>query len=109
VDETDPFLTVDEVGAMLRLNPRRGGMIDRGELAAVRVGSRRARIRRSALDQFIAENAAMMGPNVEDARTEFDGALEAVQPRLTTASWCRRSSDWPRPPRNWPEPFHGGT
>lgn len=80
VDETDPFLTVDEVAAMLRLNPQTvRNTIDRGELAAVRVGPRRVRIRKSALDRFIAESAAMMGPSVEDARAEFDAALEAVQ------------------------------
>lgn len=32
-----------------------------------------------ALDQFIAESAAMMGPSEEEARGEFDAALAAVQ------------------------------
>jgi hypothetical protein len=51
----------------------------RGELAAVRVGPRRVRFRRSALDRFIAESAATMGPSVTDARAECDAALAAVQ------------------------------
>ncbi len=80
MDEADPFLTVDEVVAILRLNPQTvRNTIDRGELAAVRVGPRRVRIRRSALDQFIAESAAMMGPSVQDARAEFEAALQAVR------------------------------
>lgn len=80
MDETDPFLTVDEVASMLRLNPQTvRNTIDRGELAAVRVGPRRVRVRKSALDRFIAESAALMGPSVEDARAEFDAALAAVQ------------------------------
>ena len=45
--------------------------IDRGELEAVRVGPRRVRIRKSALDRWIAESAAMMGPTMEQARAEF--------------------------------------
>jgi excisionase family DNA binding protein len=80
VDESDPFLTVDEVAAMLRLNPQTvRNTIERGELAAVRVGPRRVRVRRSALDAWIAESGVMMGPSVEEAQAEFDAALVAVQ------------------------------
>jgi excisionase family DNA binding protein len=80
VNEEDPFLTVDEVAAMLRLNPQTvRNTIDRGELAAVRVGPRRVRVRKSALDRFIAESSAMMGPTVEEARAEFDAALASLQ------------------------------
>ena len=80
MDEADPFLTVDEVAAMLRINPQTvRNTIDRGELAAVRVGPRRVRVRRSALDAWIAESGVMMGPSVEEAQAEFDAALAAVQ------------------------------
>ena len=80
VDESDPFLTVDEVAAMLRLNPQTvRNTIERGELAAVRVGPRRVRVRSSALDAWIAESGVMMGPSVEEAQAEFDAALVAVQ------------------------------
>lgn len=65
---------------MLRINQQIvRNTIDWGELAAVRVGPRRVRIRQSDLDRFIAESAAMMGPNEEHARAEFDAAQAAVQ------------------------------
>ena len=65
---------------MLRINPQTvRNTIDRGELAAVRVGPRRVRVRRSALDAWIAESGVMMGPSVEEAQAEFDAALAAVQ------------------------------
>ena len=64
---------------MLRLNPQTvRNTIERRELAAVRVGPRRVRVRRSALDAWIAESGVMMGPSVEEAQAEFDAAL-AVQ------------------------------
>jgi excisionase family DNA binding protein len=80
VDEADPFLTVAEVAAMLRINQQTvRNTIERGELAAVRVGPRRVRVRKSALDAWIAESAVMMGPSVGEAQAEFDAALAAVK------------------------------
>ena len=66
---------------MLRLNRRTSARntIDRGELAAVRVGPHRVRIRKSDLDRWIAESAASMVPTEEQARTEFETAQAAVQ------------------------------
>ena len=50
-----PFLTVDDVAEMLQLNRHAvRNYIDPGELAAVRVGKRRIRIRRSAVEAFLA-------------------------------------------------------
>jgi excisionase family DNA binding protein len=52
----DEFLTVDEVATMLKLNPQTvRNMIDRAELPALRVGSRRVRDMRSDLDAFLAK------------------------------------------------------
>jgi excisionase family DNA binding protein len=51
----DEFLTVAEIAELLKLNQHTiRNMIDRGELAAVRVGARRVRVRRSDLDRFLA-------------------------------------------------------
>ena len=86
MDEADPFLTVDEVAAMLRINPQTvRNTIERGELAAVRVGPRRVRVRKSALDAWIAESGVMMGPSPEEAQAEFDAALAAVQAAADSA------------------------
>ena len=51
----DPLLTVEDVAAALGLNQQTiRNYIDDGVLPAVRVGNRRVRIRRSALDAFVA-------------------------------------------------------
>src|SRR5690348_6935011 len=55
----DALLTVAEVAAELKINQQTvRNWIDRRELASVRVGSRRVRVRRSALDAFLDEGAA---------------------------------------------------
>jgi excisionase family DNA binding protein len=51
----DEFLTVDEIAALLKVNPQTvRNWIDAGKLDSVRVGSRRVRVRRSALDEFLS-------------------------------------------------------
>jgi excisionase family DNA binding protein len=51
----DELLTVREVAEYLKLNPQTvRNWIDAGQLAGVRVGSRRVRVRRSELDRFLA-------------------------------------------------------
>jgi|ERR1019366_3408919 excisionase family DNA binding protein len=51
----DQFLTVAEIAERLRVNQQTvRNWIDRGELAAVRIGARRIRVRQSELDRFIA-------------------------------------------------------
>lgn len=50
----DRFLTVQEVADLLRVNQQSvRNWLDRGELAGVRVGKRRVRIRQSDLDRFL--------------------------------------------------------
>src|SRR5438105_3944901 len=66
----DPFLTVAEVAAMLKLNQQTvRNWIDQGSLPALRVG-RRVRIRRSDLERVLAEGstaaARQKGPSAED-------------------------------------------
>lgn len=67
----DEFLTVAEVAELLKLNQETiRNMIDRGELASVRVGSRRVRVRRSDLDKFLdaswISHPALEPPGVVD-------------------------------------------
>jgi excisionase family DNA binding protein len=51
----DELLTVAEVAELLKLNQQTvRNMIDRREIAAVRLGRRRVRIRQSALEAFVA-------------------------------------------------------
>lgn len=51
----DEFLTVAEIAETLKVNPQTvGNWIDRGELSAVRVGTRRVRVRQSEFDRFIS-------------------------------------------------------
>ena len=69
----DEFLTVDEVAALLKVNPQTvRNTIDRGDLPAVRFGSRRVRVRRVDLDGFIG-----ISPN-SPARRMFDDASRDV-------------------------------
>src|SRR5436309_645130 len=78
MDET--FLTVGEIAERLRLNQQTGrNWIDRGELAALRVGPRRVRVRASELERFIAASSSAGLPDEASARAEFDAALAAVQ------------------------------
>jgi excisionase family DNA binding protein len=74
----DEFLTVDEVAQLLKLNPQTvRNMIDRGELAAVRVGARRVRIERSDLDAFLAQGRRLTQRT--DTRVAFDDAMGASE------------------------------
>jgi excisionase family DNA binding protein len=72
----DPFFTVAEVAALLKLNQQTvRNMVDRGELRAVRVGQRRVRIRRSELDRFLAGADASPSESA-DEKAERDGGTE---------------------------------
>jgi len=62
----DELLTVAEVAEQLKLNQQTiRNMIDRGELAAIRVGQRRVRIRQSRLDAFLAAGESSAQPPEE--------------------------------------------
>ena len=78
MDET--FLTVAEIAERLRLNQQTvRNWIDRGELAAIRVGPRRVRVRASELERFIAASSSAGLPDEATARQKFDEALAAIE------------------------------
>ncbi len=63
----EDLLTVEDVAKYLRVNKQTvRNWIDRGELGAIHVGSRRVRIRQSELDRFIA--AGETQPRAEDTK-----------------------------------------
>jgi Helix-turn-helix domain len=55
-------------------------MVDRGDLPAVRVGTRRVRILRSDLDEFLTEGKRLTQPS--NRRIAFDDALGAASKAL---------------------------
>jgi excisionase family DNA binding protein len=78
MDET--FLTVAEIADQLRLNQQTvRNWIDRGELAAIRLGACRVRVLARELERFIAASSSAGLPDESTARREFDAALAAVQ------------------------------
>jgi excisionase family DNA binding protein len=65
----DDLLTVAEVAERMKLNPQTvRNWIDRGELRALSVGSRRVRIRASDLDAFVTPVVAEPPPEPERDR-----------------------------------------
>ncbi len=78
VEEREELLTVREAADWLKLNQQTlRNMIDRGELRAVRVGSRRVRIRRSDLERFLAAGEAP-GRDGDAGRDDLSDALRAA-------------------------------
>ena len=76
----DELLTVAEVAQTLRLNPQTvRNMIDRGEIPAIRVGSRRVRVERSDLDAFLAEGRRVTRRS--PTRIDFDEARQVSECR----------------------------
>jgi excisionase family DNA binding protein len=77
MDET--FLTVAEIADQLQLNQQTvRNWIDRGELAAIRLGARRVRVRASEFERFIAASSSAGLPDEATARREFDEELDVV-------------------------------
>ncbi len=87
------FFTVDELADLLQLNPQTvRNWIDAGTLGAVRVGSRRVRVRESELERFLAagetrtpgegvqaqENAVGSSPLDGEGETGIPAQLMAV-------------------------------
>ena len=77
----DEYLTVAEIAAELKPNDQTiRNLIDRGDLPAVRVGTRRVRVLRSDLDAFLAEGRRMTTRS--DARVAFQDAVGAANKAL---------------------------
>jgi excisionase family DNA binding protein len=96
----DEFLTVAEIAELLKLNGQTiRNWIDRGELPAVRVGSRRVRVRRSDLDAFLEASST--------SRTDA-GSRESVPlfPEPVAFAGLRESALCPNLPRGPAHP-HG--
>ena len=75
------ILTVAEIAAELKQNDQTiRNLIDRGDLPAVRVGTRRVRVLRSDLDAFLAEGRRMTTRS--DARVAFQDAVGAANKAL---------------------------
>jgi excisionase family DNA binding protein len=59
VDEADPWLTLAEIAAELRVNPATVRLwISRGQLDATRPGRRKLLVRRSEVDRMLAQPGA---------------------------------------------------
>jgi excisionase family DNA binding protein len=85
IEPNEDLLTVDEVAAQLRVNPQTvRNWIDAGKLPAVRVGDRRVRIHRPALDEFVGlrTSATPVRSKAQKARANqslpFDAQAAAV-------------------------------
>lgn len=75
----DELLTVAEIAERLKVNQQTvRNWIDRGELAGLRIGSRRVRIPESELERFIRESSAAQMPSEANARRMFHDALDAA-------------------------------
>lgn len=77
----DEFLTVREIAELLKLNDQTvRNMIDRGEIPAVRVGSRSVRVMRSDLDAFLGERRRITKKS--DRRIAFEDAMGVTNKAL---------------------------
>jgi excisionase family DNA binding protein len=73
----DEFLTVTEIAELLRVHQQTvRNWLDRGQLEGVRVGSRRVRVRQSALDQFLGAG---------QRRSAAEPSVATVDERSSTA------------------------
>jgi excisionase family DNA binding protein len=83
---SDEFVTVAEIAELFKLNQQTvRNWIDSGELPAIRLGSRRVRIRRADLDAFIeASSTATTDPATSDtnARAELEAAISETRVAL---------------------------
>jgi excisionase family DNA binding protein len=85
-DTSPEFLSVAEVAALLKMNQQTiRNWIDRGELSAVRLGTRRLRVRKSDLDVFLAGGVSSnktgdggADPARADLARAIDGARSAL-------------------------------
>ena len=87
IDSADKFVTVAEIADLLKVNQQTvRNWIDAGDLPAVRVGSRRVRIRTSDLDAYLeaASEQQRAGKIADegDAREALRAALARTQAAL---------------------------
>jgi excisionase family DNA binding protein len=73
----DRYLTVADVAELLKLNQQTvRNWIDAGELAAIRVGARRVRVRESDLEKFIASSTTSTIRREPAAKEQASDALD---------------------------------
>jgi excisionase family DNA binding protein len=80
----DDLLTVNEIAQSLRVNPQTvRNWIDREQLTAIRVGSRRVRVRRQDLDAFVGARTGLKSP--APTGPEKPPVAPATNPELSAA------------------------
>lgn len=90
----ESFLTVSDVARLLQMNEQTvRNWIDRGELRAVRVGSRRVRVRREDLDAFIEAGSPTLPEGASDEQSEQAASWEAFGTAMTAAVDVLRDRD----------------
>src|SRR5450755_3243138 len=95
MSDPETFLTVAEIAELLKLNPQTvRNWIDRGELSAVRVGSRRVRVKQSDLDRFIEAGATVVpvGDPEPGSANHAEAAEDDLRDQLGVALAATRSA-----------------
>jgi excisionase family DNA binding protein len=88
----EAFLTVADIADLLKLNQQTvRNWIDRGELPAVRLGSRRVRVKQSDLTRFI-EAGETAAPHIESGPAREAESEPELRERLVVALDASRSA-----------------
>lgn len=87
IGSTDEFVTVAEIADLLKVNQQTvRNWVDAGDLPAVRVGTRRVRVRRSDLDAYLEaaseQQRAVKIADEGDAREALRAAMDRTQAAL---------------------------
>jgi excisionase family DNA binding protein len=78
--EFEELLTVSDVAERLKVNPQTvRNWIDRGELAGIRVGPRRVRVRSCDLQTFLDVGSTARRPDALAARRDYEQAIERAR------------------------------
>jgi len=92
--DPDEYLTVREVADLLKINQQTiRNWIDRNEFPAVRVGSRRVRIRRTDLDAFLAAGPGKSRNDQPESDLESHVAKQGLAQALDHARGTINSND----------------